>query len=96
MRRPGEARRQSIVFARRNPQRNGIRRIPILKLRLAVELLNKQTRNVFFVSEFLGDLPYETADNVAKALVNGLWKCFGISITAHILDERNTHLAISE
>ncbi len=73
-----------------------IRRIPILKLRLAVELLNKQTRNVFFVSEILGDLPYETADNVAKALVNGLWKCFGISTTAHILDERNTHLAISE
>ena len=39
--RPGEARRQSIVFASRKPQRNGIRRIPILKLRLAVELLNK-------------------------------------------------------
>ena len=43
MRRPGEARRQSIVFASRNPQRNGIRRIPILKLRLAVELLNKKS-----------------------------------------------------
>ena len=54
------------------------------------------TKNVFFVSEILGDLPYETADNVAKALVNGLWKCFGISTTAHILDERNTHLAINE
>ena len=40
MRRPGEAQRQSIVFASRNPQRNGIRRMPILKLRLAVELLN--------------------------------------------------------
>ena len=39
---PGEARKQSIVFASRNPQRNGIRRIPILKLRLAVELLNKK------------------------------------------------------
>lgn len=46
--------------------------------------------------KFWGDLPYETADNVAKALVNGLWKCFGISTTAHILDERNTHLAINE
>ena len=43
MRRPGEARRQSIVFASRNPQRNGIRRIPILKLRLAVELLNRKS-----------------------------------------------------
>lgn len=59
-------------------------------------LLNEKTKNVFFVSEILGDLPYETADNVAKALVNGLWKCFGISTTAHILDERNTHLAINE
>ena len=43
--RPGEARRQSIVFASRNPQRNGIRRIPILKLRLAVELLNKEAHH---------------------------------------------------
>ncbi len=59
-------------------------------------LLNEHTKNVFFVSEILGDLPYETADNVAKALVNGLWKCFDISTAAHILDERNTHLAISE
>ena len=42
---PGEARRQSIVFASRNPQRNGIRRIPILKLRLAVELLNKEAHH---------------------------------------------------
>ena len=59
-------------------------------------LLNEHTKNVFFVSEILGDLPYETADNVAKALVNGLWKCFDISTAAHILDERNTRLAISE
>ena len=59
-------------------------------------LLNEHTKNVFFVSEILGDLPYETADNVAKAMVNGLWKCFDISTTAHILDESNTHLAINE
>ena len=45
MRRPGEARRQGIVFASRTPQRNGIRRIPILKLRLAVELLNKEAHH---------------------------------------------------
>ena len=43
--RPGEARRQSIVFASRNPQRNGIQGIPILKLRLAVELLNKEAHH---------------------------------------------------
>ena len=43
--RPGEARRQSIVFASRNPQRNGIQGVPILKLRLAVELLNKEAHH---------------------------------------------------
>ena len=51
-RRPGEARRQSIVFASYNPQRNGIRRIPILKLRLAVELLNKETHHRDVMSFF--------------------------------------------
>ena len=53
IRRPGEARRQSIVFASRKPQRNGIRRIPILKLRLAVELLNKETHHRDVMSFFL-------------------------------------------
>ena len=57
-------------------------------------LLNEHTKNVFFVSEILGDIPYETADNVAQALVNGLWKCFGISASSYILDERNNHLTI--
>ena len=54
--RPGEARRQSIVFARRNPQRNGIPRIPILKLRLAVELLNKEAHHRDVMS-FLNLIP---------------------------------------
>ena len=60
MRRPGEARRQSIVFASRNPQRNGIRRIPILKLRLAVELLNKETHHRD-VMGFFSVLSYQAA-----------------------------------
>ena len=40
------------------PQRNGIRRIPILKLRLAVELLNKEThhRDVMFFFSVLSYL----------------------------------------
>ena len=49
---PGEARRQSIVFASRNPQRNGIQGVPILKLRLAVELLNKEAHHRDVVSFF--------------------------------------------
>ena len=59
-RRPGEARRQSIVFASRKPQRNGIRRIPILKLRLAVELLNKETHHRDVMS-FFSVLSYQAA-----------------------------------
>ena len=61
MRRPGEARRQSIVFASRTPQRNGIRRIPILKLRLAVELLNKESTS--FEVLFLLCKSFQVADS---------------------------------
>ena len=60
MRRPGEARRQSIVFASRKPQRNGIRRIPIKILRLAVELLNKETHHRDVMS-FFSVLSYQAA-----------------------------------
>ena len=55
--RPGEARRQSIVFASRKPQRNGIRRIPIRILRLAVELLNKETHHRDVMSFFIKSRP---------------------------------------
>ena len=60
MQRPGEARRQSIVFASRKPQRNGIRRISIRKLRLAVELLNKETHHRDVMS-FFSVLSYQAA-----------------------------------
>ena len=63
MRRPGEARRQSIVFASRNPQRNGIRRIPILKLRLAVELLNR--KSISYEVLFLLPLSSQVASGLA-------------------------------
>ena len=60
MRRPGEARRQSIVFASRKLQRNGIRRIPIRILRLAVELLNKEAHHRD-VMGFFSVLSYQAA-----------------------------------
>ena len=49
-------------------------------------LLKKDSKNIIFVSEILGELPAETADTVAKALTDGIRDCFGIDTTAVILN----------
>ena len=52
-------------------------------------LLTDDSKNVIFVSEILGELPEETAAEVAQAITDGLKTCFGIDTVAVILDEDN-------
>ncbi|MGI6766179.1 MAG: B3/4 domain-containing protein [Lentihominibacter sp.] len=50
-------------------------------------LLRDSTKDILFVSEILGDVPTEKADDVANDLVNGLKKYFGVECRAEIVDE---------
>jgi DNA/RNA-binding domain of Phe-tRNA-synthetase-like protein len=49
-------------------------------------ILKPESKNVFFVSEILGELPANTADDVANAITAGLKQCFGIETESYILD----------
>lgn len=55
-------------------------------------LINENSKNIFFVSEILGELPEGTAETVADAFVKGIKECFGVQATAVILDENRTSL----
>lgn len=57
-------------------------------------LLNETTKDIFFVSEILGELPEDTAEKVSAALVEGLRSCFHIEVSPHILDETHPDLII--
>lgn len=52
-------------------------------------ILTPESRNIFFVSEILGDLPAETAENVCDAIREGLADYFGVETRSDILDENN-------
>ncbi len=52
-------------------------------------LLRESTKEILFVSEILGDIPPEKADDVANDLVNGLKRYFGVECRAEIIDENN-------
>jgi len=52
-------------------------------------LLTADSRNVFFVSEVLGELPLEVAREVRQAFADGLRRCFNVEAQTDILDSRN-------
>lgn len=55
-------------------------------------ILTANSKNIFFVSEILGELPPQTTETVAAALVTGLKECFGVDCTAIIMDENKTSM----
>lgn len=52
-------------------------------------LLTPESRNVFFVSEILGELPHETAQEVRAAFADGLLSNFGVRASTDILDSQH-------
>jgi hypothetical protein len=48
-----------------------------------------ESKNIFFVSEILGELPSTLASDVCDALKNGILKYFDINAKTAILDQQN-------
>lgn len=57
-------------------------------------LLKPESRNIFFVSEILGELPAGTAQTVCDAFADGLLRFFGITAPTAILSEQQTAFEI--
>ena len=57
-------------------------------------LLTPGSKNIFFVSEILGELPNELAGEVLQAFAEGLQRHFNVEARTDILDSRNPEIDI--
>lgn len=57
-------------------------------------ILTSESKNVLFVSEILGELPVETANDVGNAILTGLKQFFGVDSRADILDVNKNSIDI--
>jgi DNA/RNA-binding domain of Phe-tRNA-synthetase-like protein len=56
-------------------------------------LITPANSNVFFVSEILAELPFETAEDVRRAFAEGLLRHFNIEAQTDILNCRNSEIS---
>ena len=57
-------------------------------------IITPESRNIFFVSEILGELPQDTAQNVLDALTEGLRRFFSADVRGDILDAGHRSMRI--
>lgn len=52
-------------------------------------ILTPESRNIFFVSEILGELPSGLVSEVCRAFQNGMARYFGLNVKTAVLDEQH-------
>ena len=55
-------------------------------------MITPESKNIFFVSEVLGELPFELADDVRRAFAEGLKRYFNVDALTYILDSQNLEI----